>query len=45
MTNEQKIETKIAAMELLLQQGYISLAKYIEFLRNVRKNDKNKCNT
>jgi hypothetical protein len=40
MTNEQEIESKIAAMELLLQQGYISLAKYIEFLRNVRKNVK-----
>jgi|LakMenEpi03Aug12_release.lakeMendotaPanAssembly.Ray.scaffolds.fasta_scaffold1095815_1 hypothetical protein len=40
MTNEEYIESKIAAMELLLQQGYISLAKYIEFLRNVRKNDR-----
>jgi hypothetical protein len=38
MTKEQEIESKIAAMELLLQQGYISLAKYIEFLRRVRKN-------
>ena len=38
MTNEEKIEAKIAAMELMLQQGYISLAKYVEFLRNVRKN-------
>jgi hypothetical protein len=37
MANEQEIESKIAAMELLLQQGYISLAKYIEFLRRVRK--------
>ena len=38
MVDEKKIEAKIAAMELLLQQGYISLQKYIEFLRNVRKN-------
>lgn len=37
MTAEQEIETKIAAMEFMLQQGYISLQKYIEFLRNVRK--------
>lgn len=35
--NEQQTEAKIAAMEFLMQQGYISLAKYIEFIRNVRK--------
>lgn len=37
MQNEQEIESKIAAMELLMQRGYISLAKYIEFLKRVRK--------
>ena len=37
MQNEQEIEKKIAAMELLLQRGYISLAKFLEFVRKVRK--------
>ena len=37
MQNEQEIEKKIAAMELLMQRGYISLAKYIEFLKRVKK--------
>lgn len=35
--NEEEIQKKIAAMELLMQQGYISLTKYLEFLRNVGK--------
>jgi hypothetical protein len=37
MTNEQEIEERIAAMELLMLRGYISLAKFLEFVRNVRK--------
>lgn len=37
MTDEEKIEAKIAAMELLLGQGYITLTQYVEFLRVVRK--------
>lgn len=37
MQNEIEIEKKIAAMELLLQRGYISLAKFLEFVRKVRK--------
>lgn len=37
MTDNEKIEAKIAAMELLMVQGYISLAKYLEFLKNVKK--------
>lgn len=36
-TNQQEIEKKIAAMELLMQRGYISLAKFLEFMRRVRK--------
>lgn len=28
---------KIAAMELLMQRGYISLTKYIEFLRKLKE--------
>ena len=34
MTEEDK--AKILAMELLMQRGYISLAKYLEFLRKLR---------
>jgi hypothetical protein len=37
MQNEQEIEKKIAAMELLMQRGYISLAKFLEFVRRVKK--------
>jgi hypothetical protein len=37
MQNEIEIEKKIAAMELLMQRGYISLAKFLEFVRKVRK--------
>jgi hypothetical protein len=39
MQNEQEIESKIAAMELLMQRGYISLAKFLEFIKRV-KNDR-----
>lgn len=39
MNTQEREDAKIAAMELLLQQGYISLQKYIEFLKNVRKKD------
>jgi len=37
MANEQEIEQKIAAMELLMQRGYISLAKFLEFIKRVKK--------
>jgi hypothetical protein len=37
MSEEEKKAAKIAAMELLLQQGYISLAKFIELIRNLKK--------
>ena len=37
MQNEQEIEKKIAAMELLMQRGYISLAKFLELVRRVKK--------
>jgi hypothetical protein len=37
MQNEQQIDQKIAAMELLMQRGYISLAKFLEFIRKVKK--------
>ena len=37
MQNESEIEQKIAAMELLMQRGYISLAKFLEFVRRVKK--------
>jgi hypothetical protein len=37
MTTEQEIESKIAAMELLMQRGYISLAKFLEFIKRVKK--------
>ncbi len=37
MQNEQEINQKIAAMELLMQRGYISLAKFLEFIRKVKK--------
>lgn len=33
---EEEINAKIAAMELLMQRGYISLSKYLEFLKRVR---------
>lgn len=35
--NEQEIEQKIAAFELLMQQGYISLTKFIELVQRLRK--------
>ena len=37
MTTEQETDAKIAAMELLMQRGYISLAKFLEFIKRVRK--------
>jgi hypothetical protein len=37
MQSEKEIEEKIAAMELLMQRGYISLAKFLEFIRKVKK--------
>ncbi len=37
MTDDEKIEAKIAAMELLMQRGYITIPEYIAFLRKVRK--------
>jgi hypothetical protein len=37
MTDDEKIEAKIAAMEMLMIHGYISLSKYLEFLRSVKK--------
>lgn len=39
MNTEQEIEERIAAMELMMLRGYISLAKFLEFIRNVRKED------
>lgn len=35
--SDNKTDAKIAAMEMLMIRGYISLAKYLEFLRNVKK--------
>lgn len=42
MTNETEIEVqaKIASMELLMQRGYISLAKFLEFVRRVKNEHK-----
>jgi hypothetical protein len=37
MNDTEKTEAKIAAMELLMIHGYISLSKYLEFLRAVKK--------
>lgn len=36
--NEQEIQQRIAAFELLMQQGYISLTKFVELVRHIRDN-------
>lgn len=42
MTSETEFEVqaKIASMELLMQRGYISLAKFLEFVRRVKNEHK-----
>jgi hypothetical protein len=36
MTEQEKIDAKIAAMELLMQRGYITIPEYLTFIRSLK---------
>ena len=39
MTEQEKINAKIASAELLMMQGYISVKEYLQIIKNERNRD------